>query len=137
MKEEYIKSLKEKYKAGLTSFEEEGVLFNKSCQHDEEIKSISYFISEDKIETPTNFNEKLWPSFESKISTKKSITLWVWSAVASITLILSLYLGYIYNNKLSELKKHALLEDAKGMFLKKNDKVLFEDEFLIVYKSNQ
>lgn len=137
MKEEHIKSLKEKYKAGLTSLEEEDFLFKKSYQYDEEIKSISSFISEYKIETPKNLNENLWSSFESKISTKKLITPLGWIAAASIILIFSLYLGYNYKNKLSELKKHALLEEAKGMFLKKNNKILFEDEFLIVYVSNQ
>lgn len=139
MREESIKPMLEKYKKGLTSSEEEQLLFDHIDEQDIEMYKLSTFVKNKKVTTPRKLNEKLWDSFEEKIKDKqKPKRIWQWSAVASILLILAWYVPYDYQNHLEEMEKQRLLEEAKSMFLKKteptkNDKILFEDETLIVF----
>lgn len=105
-------------------------------------KLIEKLGKQNKIEVPENLNEKLWSSFEEKISKKKSNVIFKWSAVASIALLLTFYVNYNYQKNQEELKKKALLKEVKSMFDEpsenfKINSVLFEDETLIVYTKTE
>lgn len=142
MREEHINELISKYNAGLTSVIEEELLFNNIPESDERLLQIASFKKQQKIKAPKNLNEKLWVDFDEKITQKKSKPIYKWSVVASVLLILALYLNYNYQKNQNEHEKQALLEEAKSMFhmtsepLKMN-KILFEDETLIVYTKTE
>ena len=136
MNEVHMKDLIEKYKKGLTSAEEEEFLFENS-QHPE-IQKLGMFLENQKVEVPKDLNEQLWSDFEQKIEAKKTIKIWKWSAVASVTLALAFYGNLRYQNHLNEMKNGQLLEEAISMFPDVEEtfqpsKILFEDETIIVY----
>ena len=142
MREEHINELITKYKAGLTSVKEEEELFNNSPESDERLQQIASFKESQKVKVPENLKEKLWVDFEEKIVEKKSKPIYKWSAVASVLLILALSLNYSHQKNQEELEKQALLEEAKSMFADtkeplKMNKILFEDETLIVYTKTE
>lgn len=142
MREVHINELITKYKTGLTSIKDEELLFNNIPENDERLQQIASFKESQKVKVPENLNEKLWVDFEEKITQKKSTPIYKWSAVASVLLILALYLNYGYQKNQEELKKQALLEEAKSMFAETNEplkmnKILFEDETLIVYTKTE
>ena len=142
MKEESIKKLKEKYYAGSTSLEEEQRLMRKGSNEDSTMGKITSFVENQKEPAPKGFNDELWESFEEKIIEKETSTSWIWSAAASIVIMLSFYFFNLYQGNVDEIRKQALLDEAKSMFIEiekpiKTDKILFEDETLIVYTSTE
>lgn len=142
MKKESIKTLKEKYYAGSTSLEEEQQLIRESSQEDSSTGKIASFLEGQKYQVPHGFNDELWHSFEERITVPKKSRRWIWSAAASIVLLLSFYFLNIHEENADEIRKQALLEEAKSMFVDqeepiKTDKILFEDETLIVYTSTE
>ncbi|MAD96267.1 MAG: hypothetical protein CMB99_02970 [Flavobacteriaceae bacterium] len=142
MKEESIKKLKEKYYAGSTSLQEEKQLIQESSQEDSSTGRIASFLKDQQQEAPKGFNDELWESFEEKIVEEKKPSFWIWSAAASIVIVLSFYFFNLYQGNVDEIHKQALLEEAKSMFIEqeepiKTDKILFEDETLIVYTSTE
>jgi len=138
MKEETIKNRIEKYKNGETSLKEEEQLFNNVGENQPEIEVLSDFVKENKINMPPNLNDKLWKSFEKRTAKNNNFKIGVFSAAASIALILSLFLYNNNQNKLSETEKSALLEEAKSMFKetpkeKEMYTKILENELVIVY----
>ena len=142
MKEESIKKLKEKYYTGSTSLKEEKQLIQESSKEDSITGKIALFLENQKNEAPKGFNENLWESFEEKIIEKKRPVLWIWSAAASVVIVLFFYFFNLHQSNVEEIRKQALLEEAKSMFTEqeepiKTDKILFEDETLIVYTTTE
>ncbi|MGY8910284.1 MAG: hypothetical protein ACKVIG_10540 [Flavobacteriales bacterium] len=141
MKEETIKNRIEKYKNGETSLKEEKRLFDEVDENESEIKILAGFIEENKIETPYNLNDKLWNSFEKKTAKKNRFKIGIFSAAASILLLVSLYFGFLNENELSYNEKEALLNEAKSMFSDAEVKqtihnIIIETDFIIVYTKN-
>ena len=141
MKEETIKNRIEKYKNGETSLKEEKRLFNEVDENQSEIKILAGFVEENKIETPYNLNDKLWNSFEKKTAKKNRFKIGIFSAAASILLLVSLYFGFLNENELSYNEKEALLNEAKSMFSDAEVKqtihnIIIETDFIIVYTKN-
>lgn len=142
MREEHIKELISKYNAGLTSVKEEEQLFNNIPEGDERLQQIATYKNHKKVKVPENLNDKLWIDFDEKITENISKPFYRWSVVASVLLVLALYVNYNYQKNQEELKKQALLEEAKSMFAEtkeplKMNKILFEDETLIVYTKTE
>lgn len=142
MKEESIKKLKEKYYAGSTSLKEEKQLNQESSKEDSSTGKIALFLENQKIEAPKGFNDNLWQSFEEKIIEKKRPAFWIWSAAASVVIVLSFNFFNLHQSNVEEIRKQTLLEEAKSMFIEKEefiktDKILFEDETLIVYTATE
>ena len=141
MKEETIKNRIEKYKNGETSLKEEKRLFDEVYENESEIKILAGFVEENKIETPYNLNDKLWNSFEKKTAKKNRFKIGIFSAAASILLLVSLYFGFLNENELSYNEKEALLNEAKSMFSDAEVKqtihnIIIETDFIIVYTKN-
>ncbi|WP_339882121.1 hypothetical protein [Polaribacter vadi] len=141
MKEETIKNRIEKYKNGETSLKEEKRLFDEVDENESEIKILAGFVEENKIETPYNLNDKLWNSFEKKTAKKNRFKIGIFSAAASILLLVSLYFGFLNENELSYNEKEALLNEAKSMFSDAEVKqtihnIIIETDFIIVYTKN-
>ena len=141
MKEEHIKNIIEKYKLGTSSLEEEKTLLESDVIVDEPIRNLSTFIKNNKKEAPDNFNQKLWESFNKKIKKPNTFRLRLFSAAASIALIVSIF---IYNNNKNEMpvsEKEALLNEAKRMFMASNEEekydVIFENELVVVYTKSK
>ena len=141
MKEETIKNRIEKYKNGETSLKEEKRLFDEVGENESEIKILAGFVEENKIEIPYNLNDKLWNSFEKKTAKKNRFKIGIFSAAASILLLVSLYFGFLNNDELSYNEKQALLNEAKSMFSDAEVKqtihnIIIETDFVIVYTKN-
>ena len=141
MKEETIKNRIEKYKNGETSLKEEKRLFDEVDENESEIKILAGFVEENKIEIPYNLNDKLWNSFEKKTAKKNRFKIGIFSAAASILLLVSLYFGFLNNDELSYNEKQALLNEAKSMFSDAEVKqtihnIIIETDFVIVYTKN-
>lgn len=141
MKEETIKNRIEKYKNGETSLKEEKRLFDEVYENESEIKILAGFVEENKIEIPYNLNDKLWNSFEKKTAKKNRFKIGIFSAAASILLLVSLYFGFLNNDELSYNEKQALLNEAKSMFSDAEVKqtihnIIIETDFVIVYTKN-
>ncbi|WP_026776632.1 hypothetical protein [Polaribacter sp. Hel_I_88] len=142
MKEETIKNLFEKYKKGETSLKEEEQLFYNVGENQPEIKILADFVNENKIETPSNFNDTLWKSFEKKTTKNNNLKIGIFSAAASILLLVSLYFGNLNKDELSYAEKEALLKEAKSMFTDAEVKqtihnIIIETDLIIVYTKKE
>lgn len=138
MNEENINKIIQKYKAGESSLEEEKTLFNTINDSEESIQSWASFVKKNTIKTPENLNEKLWDAFEEKTRKPNQLKIRVLSAVASIALILSLFIYNTNKNEMSETQKATLLEEARNMFADAKEekevyKKILENELVIVY----
>ena len=136
MKEETIKKLIQKYKNGETSLKEEEQLFYNAKENQPEIRILADFKEKNQIKTPSNLNDKLWNSFDVKQRKNNRFRIGVFSAAASIVLLLSFYFGSLNNNKLSYSEKQALLDEAKKMFLESEQSIqniILETDMVIVY----
>ena len=136
MSEDNIKNIIKKYISGKSTLDEEKILFENADENNTSIKTISNFVHHNKIETPNNLNEKLWNSFDKKTKRKKKLGVKLFSVAASIALIMTLYINH--QNKLKEIKKEALLNEAKRMFqnVTKNNsihRILLDDDLVVVY----
>lgn len=142
MKEETINQLIQKYKNGETTLKEEEKLFDNVKENQPEIKILADFKESNQIKIPHHFNDKLWKSFDAKLPTNKRFKIGVFSAAASIVLLLSFYFGNLNNNKLSYSEKQALLNEAKNMFTDAEVKktihnIIIETDFIIVYTKTE
>ena len=136
MKEETINKLIQKYKNGETSLKEEEQLFYNAKENQPEIRILADFKEKNQIKTPSNLNDKLWNSFDVKQRKNNRFRIGVFSAAASIMLLLSFYFGSLNNNKLSYSEKQALLDEAKKMFLESEQSIqniILETDMVIVY----
>lgn len=142
MKEEHIKDLIKKYKAGTSSLEEEEIIYDND-KVDSSIKMLSSFIKKTKKEAPHNINDKLWNSFDKKTSHTKKIRIGFFTVAASILLVISLFVNFNSENKLTNNQKEMLLSEAKSMFEDvKQEKIvhniIIENDLIVVYtKTNK
>lgn len=142
MNEENIKNLIKKYKTGRSSLEEEKIIFNTDFDSEEGVKIWSSYAKENKIVTPENLNEKLWDSFEEKNVNSNKNKLWIYSAVASIVLIISIFINFKSENRLSNNEKQALLNEARSMFTDTNQNnyvnhIILESDLVVVYTKTE
>ena len=91
MKEECIKDLLDKYKAGKTSTEEELYLQNNSDELNREHKDVFNYISNSKIKSPENLNSDQWNIFELKQKHNKRNRYTILSIAASIIVVVSCF----------------------------------------------
>jgi hypothetical protein len=142
MREEHIKKLSEKYKSGTSSLKEEKLLFEQADKAEATIKMWSTFVKKNKNETPENFNEDLWGTFEKKTKKTNYFRIGLFSAAASLVLLFSIY-GYNSNqNELTNSEKEALLMEAKSMFTLVNVEnemynIIVENELVVVYTKSE
>lgn len=142
MNQEHIKLLRNKYKAGESSLQEEKCLFAAVNESDPELKSVATFIQNNSITAPENLNDKLWESFEKRNSKSKKLKIGIFSAAASIALLVTFYINKNHQNKLSNSEKQALLNEAKNMFADVNSsenqhRIILESDLVVVYSKNK
>jgi len=138
MSEENIKNLIDKYKSGISSLEEELMLFDNVDESQPEIKTWASFVKKNKKVAPDNFNDDLWQTFDKKTSKSKQFKIGLISAAASVLLICTLFFANQKNEGLTNKEKEALLNEAKEMFIefdasKPKYNVLVESDLLTVY----
>ncbi|MDB2385231.1 hypothetical protein N9V96_02035 [Polaribacter sp.] len=142
MKKEDIKNLVDKYEAGKTNLNEENFLFGHKNIENTNDDILFNFIKNNKKESPNNLNEKLWDNFEIQQKTKKKRNIAIFSAVASVALIVTLFLIKPFETEMSYAEKAKLLTEAKNMIAisevgNANENTLYEDEFIIIYTTNK
>ncbi|MBU3011606.1 hypothetical protein KO506_09345 [Polaribacter vadi] len=142
MSEEHINNLIKRYKAGESSLEEEKLLFDAVDESNPEMKSVATFIQNNRITAPNNLNDKLWGSFEKRRSKSKRLKIGIFSAAASIALLVTFYINIDHQNKLSISEKQALLNEAKNMFSDVNSsenqhRIILESDLVVVYSKTK
>lgn len=142
MKEGNIKSLIKKYKSGTSSLKEEQFLFNYKGDTEPEIEIWSTFVKTNKKEVPNDLNNKLWKSFEKRNGRNHRLKIGFMSAAASIIFIISLAIGSIRQNELTDSEKEVLLNEAKSMFADVNQEqvihnIIIENELIVVYTKSE
>lgn len=142
MKEIEFKNIVKKYTEGHSSLEEEQLLFNNTKSTEHELEAWFTFAKDNKKKTPKNFNETLWESFSHKKNRKQKTYIGVFSAAASIILLLSIYSSNSKQKELQYSEKVALLEQAIHMTsyreaseVPKN--IYYEDDMLMVYTTTK
>ncbi|APZ45894.1 hypothetical protein BW723_06115 [Polaribacter reichenbachii] len=142
MNEEHINNLIKKYKAGESSLQEEKLLFDTLDESNPELKSVAAFVQKNSITAPDHLNDKLWNSFEKRNSKSKRLKIGIFSAAASIVLLVTLYINMNHQNKLSNSEKQALLNEAKNMFADVNSaenqhRIIVESDLVVVYSKTK
>ncbi len=142
MKEDKIKKLTKKYKEGQSDLNEEQVLFNNTERLDSSLEIWSTFVKHNKIETPSNFNDELWESFQNKTNKKRKIFVSVVSVAASIILLISLFTLRSEQQKQSYYEKEALLHLAQNMVsnsatFEVQQHTIYENDMVIIYTTTE
>ncbi len=140
MKEHNLNKIFEKYKKGNSSLDEENILFENANNLNTSFKAWSNFARNNKIETPKDFNDTIWESFENKINNKHKsrFKIVIMSAAASILLIIAFFIGNTTKKELSYDQKAALLNEALSMFSdnkQNNENIIYENETIVIYTS--
>ena len=138
MKEAEFKKIVEKYKEGDSSLDEEKLLFNHADFSDEGLDAWSAYVNGNKTETPKDFNETLWESFQNKKTRKRRVFAKIASVAASVVLLISLFIGNIGEKELSNSEKEISLYEALEMFPETEPNeiqqiVFYEDEVITIY----
>jgi hypothetical protein len=138
MKKVDIKKLLEKYKNGASNLEEDAFL--RANKTDLDVKEEMYFtfLEKKKATVPKNLNDILWENFEKKRNKIKRLRIGVFSAVASLALIISLFFINPTEEEMSYEEKLALLKEAKAMIANAEQEsnyknIIYEDELIIIY----
>lgn len=139
MKKVDIKHLVEKYKKGSSTLEEEAFLISKSTDLNIEDKVLFEYLKKKKISTPENLNARLWEDFNKK---NKIRYLKIFSAVASVALLISIFLIKPTEKEMSYADKKALFDEAKAMIAKTKKQtiiqnIIYEDELIKIYTTNK
>ena len=138
MKDNEFKKLVEKYKEGDSTLKEENSLFNNAGKSEPSLEAWSTFVNINKTETPQDFNDKLWKSFQNKKARKRRRIISVLSAAASILILVSIFIANRGPKEQSYAEKERLLNQALSMFddfeeKKVEHNVFYENEMIVVY----
>ncbi len=138
MKEDEIERLIEKYKEGNSTLNEEQFLFDHSKNSEPSLEAWSTFVKNNKKETPNNFNDTLWESFQNKKIGKRKRFVRIISAAASVILLISLYIASPKQKEVSYSEKEDLLNQALNMVYNSEpseiqQSIIYENEMIIIY----
>ncbi|NRD23922.1 hypothetical protein HNV10_11750 [Winogradskyella litoriviva] len=142
MKEDKTKVLLKKYKEGYTTLDDEQFLLDKTSGITPSLDAWSTFVKNNKIETPHNFNEKLWESFQNKKNRKRKVFVGIMSAAASLLLFITFIITNQKQEELNYSEKEALLSLAKEMVSNSdstdNEKnIIYENDMVIIYTTKE
>tara|TARA_B110000914_G_scaffold218209_1_gene225239 strand:+ start:427 stop:852 length:426 start_codon:yes stop_codon:yes gene_type:complete len=138
MKENEIERLIEKYKEGNSTLNEEQFLFDHIKNSEPSLEVWSTFVKNNKKETPNNFNDTLWESFQNKKIGKRKRFVGVISVAASVILLISLYITSPKQKEVSYSEKEDLLNQALNMVSNSEpseiqQSIIYENEMIIIY----
>lgn len=140
MKADEIEKLIEKYKEGITTLDEEKVLFDYTDNSQNSLETWFSFVKNNKVEKPKHFNDKMWESFQSKKNRKRKLFLGAISAAASIILLIGFIIASPKQNELSYSQKEALLNQALDMVSSSElieevqHHIIYENDMIVIYK---
>ncbi len=142
MKEDEIERLIEKYKEGNSTLNEEQLLFDKTQNLKPSLEAWSTFVKKNKNETPKNFNDTLWESFQNKKTKRHRRFVGIMSTAASVLLLISLYIASPKQKELNYSEKEALLNQALNMVSNSEpseiqQNIIYENEMIIIYTTTE
>lgn len=142
MKEDEIEILIEKYKEGNSTLNEEQFLFDHIKNSEPSLEAWSTFVKNNKKETPNNFNDTLWESFQNKKIGKRKKFVRIISAAASIIVLISLYIFSPKQKELSYSEKEDLLNQALNMVSNSvpseiQQSIIYENDMIIIYTTTE
>ncbi|TGV00490.1 hypothetical protein [Flavivirga rizhaonensis] len=142
MKEDKIERLIEKYKEGNSTLNEEQFLFDNAKNSEPSLEAWTTFVKNNKKETPKNFNDILWESFQNKKIRKRKIFFGIMSAAASVILLISLFIANPKQKELNYSEKEALLNQALNMVSNSGlaeiqQSIIYENEMVIIYTTTE
>jgi len=142
MKEDKTKRLIKKYKEGQSTLNEEQFLFHSTESLDPSLDAWSTFVKNNQTETPKDFNAQLWESFQNRKNRKRKLFIGIFSAAASVVLLVSLFLGTPKQDELNYAEKEAMLSLAKEMVSNSDSveieqNIIFENEIVIIYTTKE
>jgi hypothetical protein len=142
MKEDKTERLIKKYKEGQSTLNEEHFLFDNAKNSEHSLEVWSTFVKNNKKETPENFNELLWQSFQNRKIRKRKIFVGIISAAASVILLISLFKTNPEQKELNYSEKEALLSLAKEMVSNSDpaeieQNIIYENEIVIIYTTKK
>jgi hypothetical protein len=142
MKEDEIERLIEKYKEGNSTLNEEQFLFDNAKNSKPSLEAWSTFVKNNKIETPKNFNDILWESFQNKKIRKSKRLLGIISVAASVILLISFFIANLEQKELNYSEKETLLNQVINMAASSGLKeiqqsIIYENEMVIIYTTTE
>ncbi len=142
MKEDKTKRLIKKYKEGQSTLSEEQFLFDSTENLEPSLEAWSTFVKNNKTETPKDFNELLWESFQNKKNRKRKLFVGIMSAAASVILLISLFLANPKQEELNYSEKETLLNLARDMVYNSDsaeieESIIYENEIVIIYTTKE
>jgi len=142
MKEDEIEKLVEKYKKGDSTLNEENILFNNAKNLESSFERWSTFVKNNKTKAPKDFNNTLWESFQNKKTRKRRGFIRIFSAAASVIVLISIFISNREQKGQSYFEKEVLLNQALDMFDSFEQKevrhnVFYENKMIIVYTTTE
>ena len=142
MKDQEIERLIKKYYQGETTLEEEQHLYAHSEHTETSLDRWSTFVKKNAVTIPDHLNDTLWERFEAK--TTNSRRRWISSitAAASVLLLISLFVDFLKEDKLTYAQKESLLNEALNMFpdeeiSETQQDIIYENEMIILYTTTE
>lgn len=140
MKKETIESLVKKYREGNTTLKEEEFLKDNVSKSDVNIHNWLSNVGSKKNDLPQDFEESMWRTFQDKTSNKRKLSFELFSAAASILLLITLMNTNFESKELSYSEKEALLKEALSLYdstetSNDNESIFYQDEIVVIYKT--
>lgn len=134
-----INDLEKKYLAGETTLEEEEFLRENASKLAPELRLLFQFTKSIKKHAPDGLKQKVWKSINT--STIK-LRLGIFAAAASVLFLAIFSLQNFKDREMSYEEKEATLKEAIAMFSESDTaydvkEILYEDELVIIYTSNE
>ncbi len=121
---------------------EEQFLFDHIKNSELSLEAWSTFVKNNKRETPNNFNDTLWESFQNKKIRKRKRFVGIMSAAASVIILISHYIASPKQKELSYSEKEDLLNQALNMVSNSEpseiqQSIIYENEIVIIYTTKE
>lgn len=140
MSKEKSDGLLKKYMAAESTLEEEEKLFTAKNQ-DPGIEEWSKYVKQKRKKAPTNLNDAVWKSIQTRKRKKQRFLAILSGVAASIVLFITFFIANTGNKNISYDEKEALLNEALSMFSDEkhgpsNQSIVYEDEMIIIYTTS-
>ena len=142
MEENKAERIIKKYKEGQSTLSEEQFLFDNTENLKPSMKAWSTFVKNNQTETPKDFNEHLWKSFETKKNRKRKLLIGAMAVAASVSVLIALFLTHPAPDELNYSEKEALLNIAREMVNQTDlaeieERVIYENDIVIIYTTKE
>ena len=142
MKEDKVERLLKKYQEGQSTLKEEAFLFDNTESLEPSFEAWSTFVKNNKTETPKDFNERLWQSFQNRKKKKRKLFVGGFSVAASVILLIALFFTNPKEEELNYAEKEALLSLAKEIVANSTpaeieQNIIYENEIIIIYTTKE